>query len=593
MPEWTFSQLVWRLWHHISRHRKWQLGVLLVLMFGSALLEIVSIGAVIPFLGALTSPDLVFANPLMKPFIDLLGIATPQQLALFLTIAFAAIALGSGVFRLAFLWYQTRLSHAIGADLSVEIYRRTLYQPYAVHIARNSSEVIAGISAKSNGVTNGIILPSLVLVSSAFTALAIMATIAYIQPAVAAFSLLFLGSTYVGITFFVRKQLDRSSRNINEGMNHVMKALQEGLGGIRDVLMDGAQSEYTEAYRGADYKLRRATANVQIIGGAPRFLVEAVGMVLIAGLAYAYFTSTGGVAEAIPILGALAIGAQRLLPLAQQIYSSLAFFKAGRAPLIDVLELLDQPLPDYHLHGHADPLPFEKSIELRQISFQYGSGGLPVLRGLDLTIPQGARVGFIGTTGSGKTTLLDIVMGLLSPSGGELLVDGVKVEASNARRWQSIVAHVPQSIFLSDASVAENIAFGEMREDVNMARIRAAATAAQLSATIEAMDKGYETKVGERGVRLSGGQRQRIGIARALYKNARVLVLDEATSALDNETEKAVMETLYGLRDKLTVLMVAHRLSTLASCDFIVELLDGTVSRIGSYEEIIGSRADR
>jgi ATP-binding cassette, subfamily B, bacterial PglK len=592
MPE-KLADLMTRLWRHISAHRKRQMSVLIVLMLVSAFMEIASIGAVIPFLSVLTAPDVIFANEMMRPLISAFGINDPSQLALLLTIAFAGIALLSGLVRLAFLWYQTRLSHAIGADLSVEIYRRTLFQPYAVHISRNSSEVIAGISAKANGVTNGVILPSLTMASSVVTSAAIIATIAYVQPVVALVSFVFLGGTYLGITLFVRRQLDRTSRNINKGMNSVIRALQEGLGGIRDVLMDGAQSEYVEAYRGADYKLRRATANAQIIGGAPRFLVEAVGMVLIAGLAYAYFTSTGGMAAAIPILGALAIGAQRLLPLAQQIYSSLAFFKAGKAPLIDVLELLDQPLPDYHLHGYADPLTFENSIELRRISFQYGSGGVPVLRGLELTIPQGARVGFIGRTGSGKTTLLDIVMGLLSPSEGELLVDGVKVETSNLRRWQSSVAHVPQSIFLSDASIAENIAFGKMREDLDMARIREAATAAQLKTTIEAMDKGYETEVGERGVRLSGGQRQRIGIARALYKNARLLVLDEATSALDNETERAVMETLYGLRDNLTVLMVAHRLSTLASCDFIVELRDGTVSRIGTYAEIIGSRADQ
>lgn len=591
MQNWKLSNL-FRLWEHILPKRKRQLFGLLVLTFVSAFLEIISIGAVIPFLGALTAPDALFENQAMRPVISAFSVDNSQQLALLLTVAFAVIALGSGFFRLAFLWYQTRLSHAIGADLSVEIYRRTLFQPYAVHVSRNSSEVIAGISSKANDVTNGIILPSITLISSGVTAVAIISTIAYIQPAIALFSLIFLAAVYSIITIFVRGRLSYNSRHINEGANNVLRALQEGLGGIRDVLMDGAQAEYIEVYRSADHKRRRATANVQIIGSAPRFLVEALGMVLIAGLAYALFDTSDGISAAIPTLGALAIGAQRLLPLAQQIYSCFAFFKAGKAPLIDVLDLLGQPLPSHHSQAYLEPITFENSIEIRNVDFSYGPNRPKVLNGLSLVVPRGARVGFIGATGSGKTTLIDIVMGLLSPSAGELRIDGTKVDEHNVRRWQSIIAHVPQTIFLSDASVAENIAFGEMRGSVDFDRLRQVARAAQLDATIEAMDKGYETPVGERGIRLSGGQRQRIGIARALYKNARVLVFDEATSALDNDTERAVMETLYGLKDRLTLLIVAHRLSTLAHCDFVVELVDGTISRVGTYEEVIGSKPD-
>ncbi|MGG7576418.1 ABC transporter ATP-binding protein [Rhizobium sp. Nf11,1] len=586
-----FLKLLLRLWGHISVHRKQQLFILLILNFFSAFVEILSIGTVLPFLGALTSPDAMLQNRFLQPAIKAFGITDGHQLALFLTVVFASTALAAGLFRLGFLWYQTRLSHAIGADLSIDIYRRTLYQPYTVHVARNSSEVIAGISSKANGVTNGIILPSLTMVSSVFTLVAIVATIAYIQPTIAIVSLVFLGGAYAGVTMVVKEELGRNSQHINEGSNKVIKALQEGLGGIRDVLIDGAQAQYCEVYRLADHKVRRATAYVQIISSAPRYMIEALGMVLIALISYFFVSSGEGIEKTIPILGALALGAQRLLPISQQIYSSLAFFKAGRSPLVDVLSLLDQPLPSYLALPPAEPLAFEKAIALRNVVFSYGPDLPPVLKGLDLEIPMGARVGFIGMTGSGKSTLLDIVMGLL-PTDGSLTIDGTRIDENNVRRWQSLIAHVPQSIFLSDATVAENIAFGLKREDIDMPRVKQAAEAAQLSATIAAMGKGYDTFVGERGIRLSGGQRQRIGIARALYKNAKVVVLDEATSALDNDTESAVMETLNGLRDRLTILMVAHRLSTLSNCDFIVELVDGVVSRVGTYEELIGSRSN-
>lgn len=588
MPDLGFLKLLLRLWGRISTHRRRQLFLLLILTFLSAFVEILSIGTVIPFLGALTSPEATLQSSYMQPIVKAFDIASADQLALVLTVVFASTALGAGLFRLGFLWYQSRLSHAIGADLSIEIYRRTLYQPYTVHVARNSSDVIAGISTKANGVTNGIILPALTMASSLFTLVSIIATIAYLQPVIALVSMLFLGGSYACVTLVVRDQLVRNSHHINEGSNKVIRALQEGLGGIRDVLIDGAQAQYSEIYRLADHEVRRATAYVQIISSAPRYLIEALGMVLIAVVSYLLVGSGEGIEKTIPVLGALALGAQRLLPVAQQIYSSLAFFKAGRAPLIDVLDLLDQPLPGYLARPPGEPLAFERQIVLRDVEFSYGPALPRVLKGLNLAIPKGSRVGFIGTTGSGKSTLLDIVMGLLLPTSGSLNIDDVSIDDGNVRRWQSLIAHVPQAIFLSDATIAENIAFGVAPESIDLERVLQAAEAAQLSATIEGMGKGLDTFVGERGIRLSGGQRQRIGIARALYKRAKVLIFDEATSALDNATESAVMETIGGLDDQLTILMVAHRLSTLSNCDFIVELIDGAVSRIGTYDELIG-----
>jgi ATP-binding cassette subfamily B protein len=314
--------------------------------------------------------------------------------------------------------------------------------------------------------------------------------------------------------------------------------------------------------------------------------MEALGMLLIAALAYFLAQQVDGVAKAIPILGALALGAQRLLPVLQQAYGAWAQINSGQASLKDTIELLDQPLPDC-ANQSITQLPFNQNIILRQLSFRYSEQAPYVLNQLNLTITKGSRVGFIGTTGSGKSTLLDIVMGLLHPTNGLLEIDGQPINSSNQRAWQSHIAHVPQVIFLADTTIEENIAFGIPRDQIDFSRVKKAAQQAQISQSIESWPKQYLTFVGERGIRLSGGQRQRIGIARALYKQADVIIFDEATSALDGETEQAVMQAIESLSKELTLLIIAHRLSTLKSCTQIVELSDGNIKRTCEYQDIV------
>jgi ATP-binding cassette subfamily B protein len=287
------------------------------------------------------------------------------------------------------------------------------------------------------------------------------------------------------------------------------------------------------------------------------------------------------------MLGALALAAQRLLPLVQQGYAGWTSMLGGQASLRDVLTLLEQPLPAYSVLPPPTPIPFRKEISLDDLHFRYSPDGPWVLRGIDLQIPRGSRIGLIGTTGSGKSTLLDIVMGLLAPTTGVLRIDDTLLDEANHRAWQTHIAHVPQAIFLADTTIAENIAFGVPFGQIDHARVHRAAQRAQIAATIESWPKGYDTFVGERGIRLSGGQRQRIGIARALYKHADVIVFDEATSALDSDTERAVMEAFDSLDEELTILIVAHRVSTLKDCDRIVELSGGVVQRIGTYQHMI------
>lgn len=580
--------LLSNLWGHINLRRRRQFVFLLVLMVFTSFAEVLSIGAILPFLGIMTAPEKVFQSASMQPIIDAFNLTNSSQLFLPLAIAFSLAALAAGIMRLLLLWASTRLSFATGADLSSSIYRRTLYQEYEVHCARNSSELIDGISAKANIVIQNIILPVLTLLSSFVMLVAILIALLSIEPRVALSAFMGFGLIYAGIIVITRARLLNNSQTIARESSRLIKSLQEGLGGIRDILIDGSQEVYCEIYRNADLELRRAQAANILISGAPRYILEALGMILIAALAFLLISQSDGFVKAIPILGCLALGAQRLLPVLQQGYAAWSSIRGGQTSLSETLALLDQPLPEYAENPLNLPIPFKRQIHLANLSFWYKSESSPVLKGLEFTINKGERVGFIGVTGSGKSTLLDILMGLLFPSEGHLIVDGHVITKKNYRGWQSHISHVPQAIYLADTSIAENIAFGVSAEKIDFNAVRFAAERARLSDVIDSWPNRYDTLVGEKGVRLSGGQRQRIGIARALYKKSDVIILDEATSALDNETELSVMSAIENLDMDLTVIIVAHRLSTLRNCTRVVEIAAGKIARIGSYEEIIG-----
>ncbi len=548
--------------------------------------EVISIGAVLPFLGVLVDPQKVFDSELASPIIKFLNINNADDFLFPLTLVFVIAAIISGMMRILLLWAQTRFGHAIGADLSFKIYRNTLYQNYSVHLSRNSSEIIAGITEKANGVVGQIILPLLVLSSSLLLMIAIMVTLLSIDPIVALSAFICFGMIYSIIILATKRRLYINGKRISSLLSKRLKALHEGLGGIRDVILDGSQSTYASIYRSADIPLRHAQASNQVIAGSPRFGIEALGMVLIAVLAYSLVKSGGGIGNAIPVLGALAIGAQRMLPVLQQGYSSWSNIKGSEVVLNDALELLEQPLQNNEIET-GDIISFNKYIEFKNLYFRYSPDGPWVLRDLDLKIKKGSKIGFIGATGSGKTTLLDIIMGLLEGSSGKFLIDDTIINNNNRCSWRANIAHVPQSIYLSDSTIAENIAFGIPLEKINIKRVKIAAKMAQISETIEGWSSQYDMTVGERGVRLSGGQRQRIGIARAIYKKANVIVFDEATSALDNMTERAVMDSIDKISRDITILIIAHRLTSLSGCDIIMQLQNGRIIKKGSYHEMV------
>ncbi len=587
----TFSTnllvMVCRLWWHLSFRRRYQITLLAGLMMLSAFLEIISLGAVLPFLAVLTSPHRIFDYPIVGGVTQSMGLTSPKELLLFLTVLFVTAAITAAAIRMLVLWISLRLGLASASELSIEIYRYTLYQPYQEHLSRNSSEAIANITHNINGVAYGVLQPALTLVSSVVILSAITITIIVIDPMVALVSIIGFGVSYVLLARMVRARLKINGEKIIVEQTQVLKALQEGLGGFRDVLLHGVQSVYCDVYRRADRSLRLAEGDSQFITASPRYVMEAFGIALIASLAYLLSMRPGGIGVSLPILGALALGAQRLLPSLQQAYGAWGTMVRYQPALEEVLVILNQPLPKEADLPPPTPLPLEKSIRFVNIRFRYAENKPWVLDGLNLEVPRGTRVGIVGSTGCGKSTFLDLLMGLLPPTEGEMWVDDKIIKGKNLRTWQCAIAHVPQHIYLMDASIAENIAFGVPQKDIDMKRVRLAASQAQISSFIESSDEGYDALVGERGIRLSGGQRQRVGIARAFYRQANVLVFDEATSALDSQTEQSVMEAIEGLSSNLTIFLIAHRLTTVKKCDIIVVLEQGRFVAQGTYKELV------
>jgi ATP-binding cassette, subfamily B, bacterial PglK len=569
------------IWGHLSRRRRMQLYFLLLVMLASGGAEMLSLGAVVPFLAVLSDPAQLWQHKLVQDLATGVGFTQANELVLPAMVGFAGAAVLAALVRLANLWLNGKLAAAIGSDLSCEAYRRTLYQPYGVHVQRNSATVI---TTTTNQIlrTVGALMSLLQLCTGSVVAAGLLMGLLLIDWPVALGAAALFGCVYGLLAVTARKELHRNSQSISAAAEQQIKALHEGLGAIRDVLLDGSQLTYLEIYRQVDFPQRQLHAKNTFLATFPRYAVEALGLVAIALLGGLLVLHQGPGGAVIPLLGALSLGAQRLLPALQQVYGGWSSLKAANADLTGVLSMLNQSIPPQMLV--EAPLALREGIRFEKVHFRYEQEAQEVLKGIELEISRGNRIGVIGKTGSGKSTTVDVLMGLLVPTAGRVLVDGADLyDSAHPERlsaWRAAIAHVPQSIYLSDASIAENIAFGVPRRHIDMSRVKQAAKQAQIASFIESSPGCYESFVGERGIRLSGGQRQRIGIARALYKKAKVLVFDEATSALDNDTEAAVMNAIEGLSRELTVVVIAHRLSTIAHCDIVIELGHGTVQRI-------------
>ena len=562
----------------------------MVLLVIGGLCELATIGAVFPFLAvvapAASQGPAAGAAQFVTRIADGFGLS-PFAMA---TASLIIIAVVSAILRLLLSWVTYKFVFATAHDLGVKLYERMLHQPYAYHVMRNTSHTIAGLE-KVQHVLAYVLLPLMLSLTAAGVAVFVIAALILLEPTIAIGASFLFAIIYAAVSLVTKRRLAANSAIIAELLRARVQTVQEGLGGIRDVILDRSQPIFVAKFDAIEAKFRRTQAVNYFVSASPRFVVEASSIILIALLAFYVSGRPGGIVAALPMLGAMAVGAQRLLPLIQQVYSGWSQISGSRAIVSDVVELMKTPLPEVPETPVPEKSRFRKAIELKNVSFRYPSGEGPVLCNISLTIPKGSRMGVIGKSGSGKSTLVDLLMGLLDPMDGELRVDGRILDGGSKFGWQQQVAHVPQAIYLSDSSIASNIAFGRNESEIDMDRVRQAARDADLDTFIMALPRGYDTEVGERGVRLSGGQRQRLGIARALYKRATVLVLDEATSALDDETEASVMQAIAGLSKDITIIVIAHRISTLRACDRIIEMVDGRIAALGSYEEIVGSAA--
>ncbi len=583
----NYFYLYRRFFSYISIKRKIEFCYLIFLICITSIFEIISIGSALPFLAVLIEPEIVFNNQYSQFFITIFSFEDPKDLILPISIIFCLAAAISGLLRVLLIRFQTNLGYAIGADISVDIYKKTLYQPYITHIKKNSSEIISGVSHKANAVVGSTVMPFIIIFSSIFLLASILFVLIAVDFITSLLAFVFFGIIYSIVMVFTEKHILLNSKIISKEQNSVIKVLQEGLGGIRNVLIDGTQLVYTKIFHSSDVKLRKASANNRIISSSPRYIIESIGLIFLGIFAYFLSNTDKGLTASIPILGVLALGAQRLLPIMQQLYNNWAQIKGGLYPLFDTIDLLDQPYPSYLNKPLINNFSLVENFEMKNVSFNYADDKKMILENLNFKFSKGETIGIIGKTGCGKSTFLNIIMGLLNVNLGEVKIDGITLNDNNIRSWQLLIGHVPQDIFLTDATVAENIAFGIPPKKINYKRLSEVAKLSELYDLVLSWDKGFQTVVGERGVRLSGGQLQRIGIARALYKNSQILIFDEATSSLDNNTEKKILNNIKNLFDKKTCIMVAHRITSLKNCDKIISFNNGQVKLAESYEELL------
>ena len=580
------SHDLWQLWSYLSRRRRQQLGWLLFLLILTSLSEMFSLGAIFPFLTALGNADSLLNDPQFQSLLTLFQIETNSQLVTWLGIIFIAVVLLANGLRLASLHVRIRLAASIGADISSRIYHITLRQPYSFHVRQNSSDLVQTLTVDTDRLTNNILIPLLMLLSNVVLIPALIIALLLIDSRIALGSAVVLGSAYIIIYYTRQRLLKQNSKTISQSSQQKIKIVQEGIGGIRDVLLGNSQAFFEHVYTQTESSFKQATATNYIVSQAPTYIIESLALSAILLLALGLGQGED-FSKAIPVLGSLALGSKKLLPALQLLFSSLAKIQGSRTSLLRVLIALRRSSADMPAMAMSvEPLQLERELRFDQVWFRYSNETNWVLRNLNLTIRPKTTVGFVGSTGSGKSTTADLILGLLQPQKGIISVDGLPLEEEQLKRWQCSIAHVPQNIFLADGTIAENIAFGIPQSQIDLKKIQEAARLAQVEEFIDGLPAGYKTYVGERGIRLSGGQRQRIGIARALYQQASIIVFDEATSALDNATEKEVMSAIDALNGEFTIILIAHRLSTLERCNSVVELNQGQVVFQGSYQEL-------
>lgn len=566
------------VFNYLDQSRKRQAALLAVLMVFTGLVEVFSIGMLIPFLGVLLDPSQITSNQQVADLLIALhiDIVNTKGVVLWVTVFFVFGVLLSGLTRLGLLAYQTRFSQQLGGDISLAVYEKVLAQPYPYYLEVNSAEAVAAVFSKTTRIATHLILPLLILAGAIVNFLFILTMLLLVDWKISIGTAAILAFTYCALILKLKGCVRRCSSQISEGQSAILRNLKESLHGIRNLILDASQEQALAGFRSIDFKTRKAEGDVHIISVAPRYVIEAVGVSAIAFIAY-FMVGLEGATSSLVILATLGLGAQKLLPLTQLAYTSWSTAKGAESMLLDVTSYLQLPSDQRRI---PHDMSFKQSIKLESVCFRYKDDQENVLKSIDLVVNKGERIGIIGATGGGKSTLLDVLLGLLHPTQGRLVVDGVNIDVENVKAWQRLIGHVPQSLYLADRSIAENVATGIPRDEIDSSLVEDALRLAELSETVQALPDGVWTSVGEHGVRLSGGQRQRIGLARAFYKKAQILVIDEGTSALDTETEHAISTSLQNLDDRVTIITVAHRQGALQLCDRVLKLEDGALQEV-------------
>lgn len=581
---------VHKLYALLDAHGRRRTYLMLVLIVAMAFVEMVGVASIMPFVAVLSNPEVVETNPYMNVAYVTLGFEDPQAFMFFLGVAMLGALLFAIAFKAVVTYAMLRFAQMRNYALSCHLVESYLHQPYDYFLNRHSADLGKSVLSEANHVIGGALKPMMEFIAGVTVTIALVLLLLAVEPKLTLGVALGLGLGYGGVYLLVRGYLHRLGKRRVEANRERFEAVQECFGGIKDVKVTGLEAPFLKRFDTPAKTFARVQARAAAVKTLPKFALQ--GMIYCGAFVVVLYLlrQPGGLEAAAPTLALFALAIQRLLPSLKKLYQSLSALRFSGAALDSLHDDLNRLNREAEGFGKRVPTPMgvTEAIRLDQVDYTYPMAERPALNGLDLTIPAHTTVGLVGATGSGKTTTVDILLGLLRPHGGQLTVDGKAITPANVRAWQRTIGYVPQHIYLADDTVAGNIAFGLPPDQVDIAAVERAARVANLHAFVtEEMPDGYATPVGERGVRLSGGQRQRIGIARALYHDPQVLVLDEATSALDNLTEQAVMEAVHNLSHSKTIILIAHRLTTVQPCDEIFVLEKGRLVGRGRYHDLV------
>lgn len=579
-----------KFWHILTPGQRRAAIVLLGMMLIGMILETLGIGLVIPALALMTQSDLAARYPMLAPVLNSLGNPSQEHLVVFGMLGLVVVYAIKTLFLALLATRQLRYVYGLRADISQRLYAGYLRQPYAFHLQRNSAQLVQNVVTETNLFTVTGVIAGFYLITELLVLLGISTLLLAIEPVGALVVVSTLGLAGWGFSRITRNRILRwgEERQLHEGLR--IQHLQQGLGGVKDVKLLGREADFLAEYWVHNSGSARVSQREHAMQMLPKLLLELLAVAGLAALVIVMISRGKPVGTLLPTLGLFAAAAFRIMPSVNRVLLAIQGVRYT-LPVIDTLysdlRMLDNtPLPK----EAGVPIPFNHALSLDHVTFHYSSSDRQALRNISLSIQRGASVGFVGGSGAGKSTLVDIILGLLSPVSGSVKVDGIDIQA-NLRGWQDQIGYVPQSIFLTDDTLRRNVAFGIPAGEIDEAAVERAIRAAQLDRFISDLPKGLDTMVGERGVRLSGGQRQRIGIARALYHDPQVLVLDEATSSLDTATEHEVMEAVRSLQGEKTIIIVAHRLSTVEHCDYLYRLEQGEVVEEGMAAAVLGKLA--